>query len=82
MKESVNIYTSMCCGMQATKPACLKPVAQFKNKKTGKRKGRDEQGNKAVEFATLGKWRCMGCGKSCKVSVSKRPVKEAKNVNA
>lgn len=76
MKESVYIYTSMCCGVPATKPACLKPKAQPKPK--GKKGKRGEQKEKAPEFATLGKWRCGNCGKPCKVSVSPRPSKEIK----
>ena len=69
MKESVNIYTSTCCGVPATKPPCIKPKAQAKAKKG---KGRE----KAPEFATLGRWRCGQCGKPCKVSVMPRPPKE------
>ena len=76
MKESVNIYTSACCGVPATKPACVNPKAQPKKK--GK-KGKGEQ--KAPEFATLGHWTCGGCGKGCKVTVSVRPPKEEKVVN-
>ena len=73
MKESVNIYTSLCCQVAATKPACVKPHAQTKPK--GKKgKGRGEQ--KAPELATLGSWRCGQCGKPCKVTVSARPPKE------
>ena len=33
MKESVNIYLSTCCQIPATKPACVKPKAQPKQKK-------------------------------------------------
>lgn len=72
MKEARFLYTSTCCGVQANKPACVKPKAQPKDAKRGKRKGRDEQGNKAPEFSTLGKWRCSSCGKPCKCSVNRR----------
>ena len=74
MKESVNIYTSTCCGVPATKPPCVKPKAQPKAKK-GKGK-RGEQREKAPEFSTLGSWRCGSCGKPCRVTVSLRPPKE------
>ena len=74
MKESVNIYTSTCCGVPATKPPCVKPKAQPKPKK-GKGK-RGEQREKAPEFATLGSWTCTACRKPCKVSVTPRPKQE------
>ena len=74
MKESVNIYTSTCCGVPATKPPCVKPKAQSAPKK-GKGKRGDAK-PKAPEFATLGSWRCGQCGKPCKVSVMPRPPKE------
>lgn len=74
MKESVNIYTSTCCNVEASKPPCIKPKSQPKPKK-GKGK-RGEQREKAPEFATLGSWRCSNCGKPCKVSVMPRPPKE------
>lgn len=76
MKESVNIYTSTCCGVPANKPAKVR--AQQSKKKRGKREERE----KAPEFSTLGKWRCGNCGKPCKVSASPRPPKEAASVNA
>lgn len=79
MKESVNLYTSMCCGAPATKPACVKPHAQPKKKGKGKR---GEHKEKAPEFATLGHWTCTACGKGCKVAVSSRPPKEEKVTNA
>ena len=60
MKESVNIYTSTCCGVPATKPPCVKPKAQPKPKK----------------FSTLGSWRCGTCNKPCSVTVSPRPPKQ------
>jgi hypothetical protein len=79
MKESVNIYTSTCCGTQATKPPCVKARAVGKQPKKGKGRGKmfGEQ-QKAPEFATLGSWRCGSCGKPCKVTVSPRPPKEVK----
>ena len=46
-------YTSVCCSMPATKPACVKV-----DKK------------KALEQG-LGSWRCTGCHKAAKVTVSK-----------
>lgn len=73
MKESVNIYTSTCCGVPSTKPSCVKPKAQPKPKKG---KGKREQRAKAPEFATLGSWTCTSCHKPCKVSVTPRPPKE------
>jgi hypothetical protein len=84
MKQLVNIYTSTCCGVEATKPPCVKPRPLPKPKGKGK-KGRmptqrDGQ-EKKVEFATLGSWRCANCGKPCKVSVSPRPPKKAEEVS-
>jgi hypothetical protein len=76
MKESVNIYTSTCCGVPATKPPCVKPKAQPKPKgKKGKGRHGDDK-PKAPEFATLGSWRCGNCNKPCTVTVSPRPPKE------
>ena len=75
MKESVNIYTSTCCGVPATKPPCVKPKAQPKPKKKGKGKRGDEK-PKAPEFSTLGSWRCGNCNKPCSVTVSLRPPKQ------
>lgn len=49
----VNTYTSVCCSLPASKPACIKV-----DKK------------KALE-QSLGTWRCSGCRKACKVTVSK-----------
>lgn len=72
MKESRFIYTSTCCGVPASKPACVKPA--HAPKKKNKKGDRD----KAPEFATLGHWSCGNCGKSCKVTVSVRPPKEMK----
>lgn len=81
MKESVNIYTSTCCGFIANKPPCVKPKAQPKPQgKKGKGK-RGEQKEKAPEFATLGSWRCGNCNKPCSVTVSPRPVKEEVQAN-
>jgi len=77
MKQSVNIYTSICCGVEATKPPCVKPRPLPKSPKKGKR-NRGEDKPKAPEFATLGSWRCTSCGRRCKVSVSPRPPKEEK----
>lgn len=79
MKESINIYTSTCCGVEATKPPCVKPLPLVKMAKKGKGRGKmfGEQ-QKAPEFATLGKWRCRSCGKPCKVTASPRPPKEVK----
>ena len=74
MKESINIYTSTCCGVPATKPPCVKLKAQSAPKK-GKGK-RGEQREKAPEFSTLGSWRCGNCNKPCSVTVSPRPPKE------
>ena len=74
MKESVNIYISTCCNVEASKPPCVKPKAQPKPKK-GKGK-RGEQREKAPEFATLGSWTCTSCHKPCKVTVSLRPPKQ------
>lgn len=73
MTESRFIYTSICCGVPASKPACVKIKAAPKKKgdKHGER-------SKAPEFSTLGHWSCGQCGKSCKVSVSVRPPKEEK----
>jgi hypothetical protein len=78
MKESVNIYISACCGVEATKPPCVKPKAQFKPKGKKGKGQRGEDRPKAPEFATLGSWRCGSCGKPCKVSVTPRPLKEIK----
>lgn len=55
----VNVYTSVCCGLPATKPACVKV-----DKK------------KALEQG-MGSWRCSGCHKACKVTVSKFHIAEA-----
>src|ERR1035437_4375479 len=49
----VNAYTSVCCSLPATKPACIK---------TDKKKALEQ---------SLGTWRCTGCRKTCKVTVSK-----------
>jgi hypothetical protein len=73
MTESRNIYTSDCCGVLATKPACVKPHAMPK-----KKGGRTGDRSKAPEFSTLGHWACGSCGKACKVHVSLRPPKEEK----
>ena len=76
-KESVNFYTSTCCQVQASKPPCVKPKAQPKPKKKGKRMPTQRDGQpKAPEFSTLGSWRCGSCGKPCRVTVSPRPPKE------
>jgi hypothetical protein len=73
MKQSVNLYISICCNVEATKPPCVKPKAQPKPKGKGKgKKGREDK-PKAPEFATLGSWRCGHCNKPCKVSVMPRP---------
>jgi len=74
MKESVNIYVSVCCNVEASKPPCVKPKAQPKAKKGKGKHG--EQREKAPEFATLGSWTCTSCHKPCKVSVTPRPPKD------
>jgi len=70
MNEPVNVYISLCCGVQASKPACVKVKIAPKKKKGG---------DKAPTFSTLGHWSCGQCGKACKVSVSVRPPKEDKS---
>ncbi len=64
-QESVFDYTSVCCGVRAEKPACVKPKAV---KAKGKKKA------EMTEFATLGcsAWRCSGCGKRCKCNRTRR----------
>lgn len=75
MKESVNVYTSICCNAEATKPPCVKPRPVSKPKGTrGKNRGEDKP--KAPEFSTLGSWRCGNCNKRCSVTVSLRPPKQ------
>jgi hypothetical protein len=83
MKQSVNIYTSTCCGVEATKPPCVKPrpVPKPPKGKKGKR-NRGEDKPKAPEFATLGSWRCGACGRPCKVTVTKRPSNASQNVGS
>jgi|SRR5271157_1774851 len=54
----VNAYLSVCCGLPATKPACVRV-----DKK------------KALEQG-LGSWRCSGCHKAAKVTVSKARAPE------
>jgi hypothetical protein len=76
MKESVNIYTSACCGVPANKPACVKVRAQQSKPKGKKGKGGRENKPEAPEFATLGSWRCGQCNKPCSVTVSPRPPKD------
>src|SRR5208282_4175653 len=49
----VNSYLSVCCGVPATKKACVRV-----DKKEALVQG-------------LGSWRCTGCTKPCKVTVSK-----------
>ena len=83
MKESVNLYISICCNVEATKPPCVKvkkavPMKKGKGKRTKGTMGEDRE--KKPEFSTLGSWRCTRCGKPCKVSVMPRPPKEEKPV--
>ena len=75
MKESVNIYISLCCNVEASKPPCVQPKAQPKPKK-GKGKRGEQRREKAPEFASLGSWTCTACRKPCKVSVIPRPPKQ------
>ena len=78
MKESVNIYISTCCNVEASKPPCVKPYAPPvpKQQKGKKGKGKGPKPEKKPEFSTLGSWRCGSCGKPCRVTVSPRPPKE------
>ncbi len=57
MKAPMFDYVSICCSAPATKPPC---VAVPKAAKKGKTE-------KALEFASLGKWSCGACGRACKV---------------
>jgi hypothetical protein len=55
-------YTSMCCGVQAEKPACVRiPLAE---------RGKDGA------VGSLGTWRCTQCGKKCKLTRSLRKAEE------
>jgi len=63
----VNDYKSVCCGVPAAKPPCGKKVSAMNPE------------SKKMKDVTLGlgTWRCSGCGKSCKVTVSKHRESEA-----
>jgi hypothetical protein len=52
-KNPVNLYISQCCNSQAEKEPCERSKEDKAEKKFGE--------------ATLGTWRCPGCGKKCKV---------------
>lgn len=56
-KNSVFIYTSVCCNAPATKEAVI-------------RKEEDRKANKYSEMS-LGKWKCSKCGRNAKVTRSK-----------
>ena len=56
-QDPVFLYTSVCCKVQAKKPAC-------------KRKPEDKAENKFSE-SPLGSWRCSQCEQPCKVTRSK-----------
>jgi hypothetical protein len=55
-------YTSTCCGMPATKKACMK--------------GNGEEDDKGFFQSPLGTWNCSKCRKKCSVSRTKRVRKE------
>lgn len=59
-------YTSVCCGGPASKEPCVKP-------KAGKVKGR------TTEQTGLGHWSCDRCGRSTKVTRTKRNIDDTKN---
>jgi len=63
----VNNYTSVCCKVLATKPRCGQKETAI-----------NPETKKANEVSKgLGKWRCSGCHKLCKVTVSKHKEIEA-----
>jgi hypothetical protein len=55
-------YTSTCCGMPATKKACMK--------------GNGEEDDRGFFQSPLGTWNCSKCRKKCSVSRTKRVRKE------
>jgi hypothetical protein len=57
----------VCCSLPAAKPRCgTKMTVNSPDSK------------KSVEVSTgLGKWRCSGCGKPCKVTVKKHAAADA-----
>jgi hypothetical protein len=62
----VKDYTSVCCGVPAVKPPCGKKVSTLNSE------------TKKMNDVTLGlgTWRCSGCHKVCKVTVSKHKEAE------
>jgi hypothetical protein len=67
-----NKYISQCCGVQAKKPPCVRP------KSTKVFEYRVEQD----EPASLNKWKCTSCGKSCKVRVVYDKAVASNNTNS
>jgi len=69
--EPVFRYTSVCCGMPATKQALVMPT----NNHIGRLGAAPE-----TEGASLGSWRCTKCNKPCKCTRSKnKPEAEVSN---
>jgi len=73
VRDAVFVYTSLCCGLPAEKPAC----SVAKGQRIGVFPGAKPEGE-----ATLGGWRCTGCRKPCSVSRSKnvKSTQEMANV--
>ena len=69
-KQEVFIYTSVCCGVRAEKPALVKVRPAPKSK--GKRRENE------AEPTGLGHWSCTQCGRAAKV-VRSKPAKEEAN---